>query len=130
MSAPEGSPGRPPNRLVKICLHEGVRVEGAGHVKTTWTIKQGEEWILASQYPGAQTEMMDAGPGTVWERYLELEVPVGALVVRTNSAPGQGPRRDVLSYLTRETREVARRVVRQFYRVAPNGDLTRTQETQ
>lgn len=96
-----------------------------GHARVVWFVRQGDSWLAAAQHPDAEVEELDAGPGTVWERRVELRLARGARLMRVESRPAPDASRDAMDYLTRAPRLAERRVLRQYYQVGPRGALER-----
>ena len=61
-------------------------------------------WITAAEYPGAESERRDAGPGTVWERAVTIIVPLGTELMRVETRPRQTETKDPMSYLRAEVK--------------------------
>lgn len=111
----------PPTAQVVLTTSETVAERGITRV--TWRIKEGDGWVGAAEHPGAALERVDAGPGTVWETRITIELPVGTLLTRIESRPAPYPERGVLEYLSREVRLPPRRVKKALYRVGRRGEL-------
>lgn len=111
----------PPRARVELSSSETVAERGITRV--TWRVRHGDGWIGAAEHPGAVLERVDAGPGTVWETRIAIELPVGATVMRVESRPARYPARGVMDYLSRETRLPPRRVKRTLFRVGKRGQL-------
>ncbi len=109
--------------LVEVLESESI-VAG-GTQKISWRLLKDKVWIAVSDAPGAIVESLDAGPGTVWERRIELSLELGSVLERTVSRPVPRRAKDALSYLERDTRGSAVRVSRARYRVAARGRLER-----
>ena len=100
-----------PGPRVRVELFESETIVGRGRKQVTYLLRVNDAWILASEHPGAVSERLSSGPGTVWERRLELELPVGARLCRVVSSPLSEPSRDALEYLT-DARRGPRRTTR------------------
>lgn len=94
-----------------------------GTMKTTWWVRNADSWLAAHEWPGALEKEPNARPGTIWESRLELQLPVGQLLMRVESRPAAARQRDALDYLSRETRSTARSTRRSYYRVGRRGEL-------
>jgi hypothetical protein len=108
------------SRLESVELVDSERVVPFGHARITWLVRKGDGWIRATEWPGAVTEARDAGPGTVWERAVILELATGTELVRVESRPRAEAPKDPLSYLDRRTHR-PRTTRRTRYRVEPGG---------
>jgi hypothetical protein len=118
----------PDSRLLRLELTDGEIVVPRGTRAVSWWVKKGEGWINARGWPETKVESLDAGPGTVWESRLELEVPLGTLLMRVETNPAPLERTDPFGYLERETRRARRRVVRTYFKVGRRGQLLREPE--
>jgi hypothetical protein len=115
----------PASPLTRLELTDGETVVARGTRAISWFVRKGQGWINARGWPEVKVESLDAGPGTVWECRLELEVPLGTLLMRVESHPAPLERTDPMGYLERETRRARRRVVRTFFKVGRRGALLR-----
>lgn len=115
----------PPIERVELTSSESVTERGTARV--TWRVQQGDAWSGAAEMPGATLERLDAGPGTVWETRILLELPRGTLVERIESRPAPYQHRGVLDYLSREARLPPRRVRHTLFRVGRRGELVRVE---
>jgi hypothetical protein len=88
-----------------------------------WRIEWRDGWRRAEDWPNAELEHVDPGPGTVWERRIRIRVPRGTRLERVISRPGKPVRRDAWDYLAREVRGPARAVTRTRFEVAAHGEL-------
>ncbi len=111
----------PPRERVELSSSETVTERGTA--KVSWHVKQGDGWVGAAEVVGVTQERLDAGPGTVWETRMVLELPLGTLLMRVESRPAPYQHRGVLDYLGREARLPPRRVRRSLYRVGRRGAL-------
>jgi hypothetical protein len=75
-----------------------------------------------NEHPTARVEQLDAGPGTVWERRIELDVESGTLLERLTASPVT-ERDEPLAYLERDRPRARWRKQRVEYRVGPRGEL-------
>lgn len=98
-------------RRVRVELFESERIVPRGRKKVSYVVRFRDAWVSASEHPDAEIENLSPGPGTVWERRIELGLPVGTRVCRIESAPAEDVARDALDYLT-EDRRGPRRVGR------------------
>ena len=109
-------------RAVRVELVESEHVVPYGEARVTWLVQKADGWVRATEWPSAVLEDRDAGPGTVWERAVIVELPPGTLLERVESRPRPLPRKDPLSYFDRQgARPRATRRTR--YRVDVGGRL-------
>ena len=116
------------NSPEQVELTDGEVVVARGTRAITWWVRTGDAWINARGCPGAKVEQLDAGPGTVWQCRLDLELPRGTLLMRVESHPLRTGRKDPFEYLERETRRARRRVLRTYFKVGRRGELVREPE--
>jgi hypothetical protein len=110
-------------RAHTIELVESELVGERGTRRVSWRVARADGWLAAAAWPGARSERLDPGPGTVWETRIELDLPAGTRLERVESAPVPAERRDPLDYLSAETRRARRRTRRTAYQVSPRGEL-------
>jgi hypothetical protein len=79
--------------------------------------------VAATQWPQAEVDDRDAGPGIVWERRVSLLLPVGTVLLRLETRPSRAPARSPLDYLTRELKTAERQTLRTRWIVGPRGSL-------
>ena len=123
MKAPPASPGSTKKREFRIELVGGERVVERGTSEVTWWVRRGRAWLNASEWPGAELERLEAGPGTIWETRIELELPAGSILLRVESRPGARVRRDAMDWLRSAARGASRAVRRSYFRVGRSGEL-------
>jgi hypothetical protein len=111
------------SQLESIELNDGEVVVARGTRAISWWVRKGEGWVNARGWPGAKVEQLDAGPGTVWQCRLELELPLGTVLMRVESHPVPLSRKDPFEYLERETRRARRKVRRTYFKVGRRGAL-------
>jgi len=116
-----GDSGAPP--LESVELIESEVVAGRGRKQVHYLVRFADSWMAASKHPDARVESLDPGPGTVWERRVELELPRGAQVRRIVSTPLPDPDADPLAYLTHAAPKARRRTDDTLLRVAARGRL-------
>ena len=104
---------------------ESETIVAGGTQKINWKLLKERVWISVSDTPGAVVETLDAGPGTVWERRIEMRLELGTELERTVSRPIPPRRQSALDYLEKDTRGSGRRVSRARYRVTARGRLER-----
>jgi len=107
-------------------LVDGEHVVARGSAKTTWFVRQGEGWVRAAEWGGAELERRASGPGTVWEQAIRLSLPEGTELLRVESRPVLPPTRDPLSYLENDVCTTPRATRRIVFRVLRGGRLART----
>lgn len=115
----------PPDASELVELVESEVVTGRGRRVTTFLVRLNDAWVPAREHPSARVEPIEAGPGTVWERRIELQLARGARLVRVVSEPLPEPRHDPLDYLTGAARKARRRTVRTELSVGARGRLDR-----
>jgi hypothetical protein len=111
-------------RDVKIELIEGEYIAPRGKSTLTWLIRLNDAWVHVSEWPGVEVERCQTKSGTVWQNLTRLSVPPGARLTRVESRPAPYAKRDALDYM-KSAPQVARRVLRQEFRVGGRGDLIR-----
>jgi hypothetical protein len=111
-------------RPLTIELLEGEYIAPRGTRKVTWLIKLNDAWVHVSEWSGVEVERCEAKSGVVWENRTRLVVLAGQRLERVESRPAPYQTRDALDYLKRPP-DVARRVLRQEFRVGSRGDLLR-----
>jgi hypothetical protein len=111
--------------IVAIELLQQECVVPRGTAEITWWVSHERGWISAHEWPGARTDQLDAGPGTIWQTRITLELAVGTTLMRVESRPRVEGRRDAMDYLSREVRSAAHQTVRTYHRVDRRGRLVR-----
>ncbi|RYZ01396.1 MAG: hypothetical protein EOO73_35650 [Myxococcales bacterium] len=109
---------------VSVELREGEYVAQRGTCKITWLVRLNDAWVHVSEWPAVEVERCETKSGVVWENLTRLSVAPGARLLRVESRPAPYAARDALDYLKRSP-GVARRVIRQEFRVGRRGDLRR-----
>jgi len=115
------APPAPPLELVEVIDEERIVERGTGQVN--WFVRFNDDWVHVSAWPGALSERLDAGAGTVWQSRTELRVPRGTYFMRVESRPTSYAREDPLDYLTRGTPSKSRKTRRNYYTVGRAGEL-------
>ena len=110
---------------VRVAVVESEQVVARGVRCVRWRLLGGARDANVAELPGARVESLPSAPGVVWQRRIELSLPVGARLEREVTSPGDAPRRDVLEHLERKRRGVAQRVARDRYVVLRDGRLER-----
>ena len=118
-----GSPS-PPQQTVEVIDEE--RIVPRGTAQVNWFVRLNDAWVHVSAWPGARSERLDAGAGTVWQSRTEIQVPRGARLLRVESRPNDYARESPLDYLTRGAPSKSRRLRRNYYVVGRAGDLIAT----
>jgi hypothetical protein len=93
--------------------------------RVTWLIQRDQDWLLVSEFPGAEVEQREGGPGVVWRRSVKLELPPGSKLARVESAPRRAAAKDPLAYLFGPEGNRDRETRRSFFIVSPGGKLER-----
>lgn len=107
---------------VRVQLVLGEYVAPRGHKKVSWLVRRADAWVPAGTVPGAVTESLAAGPGTIWESSVTLDLDAGAEVVRVISAP-RAEQRSVLDYLAAAPPRAESTTRRTTFRVKADGQL-------
>jgi hypothetical protein len=113
----------PPPELVEVIDEERIVERGTGQVN--WFVRLNDGWLHVSAWPGARSERLDAGAGTVWQSRTELQVPRGTYFMRVESRPSGYTREDPLDYLTRGAPSKSRKTRRNYYTAGRAGLLCR-----
>jgi len=116
----------PPLEVVEVIDEE--RIVPRGTAQVNWFVRLNDVWVHVSAWPGARSERLAAGVGTVWQSRTEIDVPRGARLMRVESRPSSYQRESPLEYLTRGAPAKSRKVRRNYYLVARQGDLVGTLE--
>ncbi len=114
-----------PRELVVLIDEELVGERGS--VKITWLVEHNDGLVPAAQSPGARSERLDAGPGVVWRSRVEVELELGAAVVRVETRP-RAARGTTLEHLTGRAKAKRPGVVRTRYVVERRGRLAPQKE--
>ncbi len=94
-----------------------------GTAQINWFVRFNDAWVHASVWEGARQERLDASAGTVWQSRTELDLPVGARLMRVESRPSDYARESPLEYLTRGAPSKRRNVRRHYFTVGRSGQL-------
>ena len=114
----------PQIQLELVEVYDEERIVERGTAEVTWFARVNDAWVHVSKFPGARSERLSAGAGTVWQSRTELDMPRGAKLMRVESRPQPYARlENPLDYLTRGTPSKARKTRRNYYRVARGGSL-------
>jgi len=114
-------PHAPPLLVIEVIDEERVAPRGTAQVN--WFVRFNDAWLHVSSWPGAVSERLEAGAGTVWQSRTEIQVPRGARLMRVESRPSGYARESPLDYLTRGAPSKSRTVRRTYYVVGRAGDL-------
>jgi hypothetical protein len=115
-----------PQEVVEVIDEE--RIVARGTAQVNWFVRLNDAWVHVSAWPGARSERLNAGAGTVWQSRTEIEVPRGARMMRVESRPSSYARESPLDYLTRGAPSKSRKLRRNYYFVGRQGDLIATPE--
>jgi hypothetical protein len=107
----------------RVELIDEESVVDHGTRRVTWFVRVGDTWQRCASVAGAKLEQLSAGPGTVWQTRIELELPRGTAVMRRVLSPTAPRPRDALSYLTRQASTTSQRVSHTYYKVRRRGTL-------
>jgi len=114
----------PPQEVVEVVDEE--RIVARGTAQVNWFVRQNDAWVHVSAWPGARSERLNAGAGTVWQSRTEIDVPRGARMMRVESRPSGYARESPLEYLTRGAPSKSRKLRRNYYFVGRHGELIAT----
>jgi hypothetical protein len=117
-------PPAPPTQIVEVVDEE--RIVERGTAQVNWFVRLNDAWVHVSSWPGARSERLAAGAGTVWQSRTELDLPGGARLMRVESRPSSYSRESPLEYLTRGAPSKSRKLRRHYYLVGRQGDLIAT----
>lgn len=111
----------PPQEVVELVDEE--RIVPRGTAQVNWFVRFNDAWLHVSDWPGARSERLEAGAGTVWQSRTAIEVPRGTQLMRVESRPSGYARESPLDYLTRGAPSKSRKLRRNYYAVGRSGDL-------
>ncbi len=114
----------PPQEVVEVIDEE--RIVERGTAQVNWFVRLNDAWVHVSAWPGARSERLNAGAGTVWQSRTEIDVPRGTRLMRVESRPSSYARESPLDYLTRGAPSKSRKLRRNYYLVGRLGDLIAT----
>ena len=117
-------PPSPPQETLELIDEE--RIVPRGTAQVNWFVRLNDAWVHVSAWPGARSERLDAGAGTVWQSRTEIQVPRGARLMRVESRPSGYARESPLDYLTRGAPSKSRKLRRNYYVVGRSGELITT----
>lgn len=110
----------------RVFLTDAATVVARGERVRVWFVRLGQGWVRAREHPEALVEELSSErgddrcpPGTVWQRSVELVLPVGTVLRSTVSAPRR-ERLSTVDYLTRGKVAKGREVTETYYRVVGN----------
>lgn len=105
-----------------ILLTDEERVVDRGTNEIKWFVRVRDAWVPAAKVEGASTELESAsGPGVVWRRHTQIELPVGTRVLRIEQRPNELVRTP-LEHLTK-SRSSPRKTQRRLYSIGMRGEL-------
>jgi hypothetical protein len=111
-------------RVVRVTLLEEEHVSGRGSTIVTWLVRKNDGWVRAAGVAGARVERLERGSGVVWRTRIELELPSGTRLLRTENRP-DARAASTLSHLTGAGRGAKTRTSRVAYRVGRDGAVER-----
>jgi hypothetical protein len=120
------TPPSPAQEVVEVIDEE--RIVERGTAQVNWFVRLNDAWVHVSDWPGARSERLNAGAGTVWQSRTEIDVPRGARLMRVESRPSGYARESPLEYLTRGAPSKSRKLRRNYYVVGRSGDLIASAE--
>ena len=115
------APPSPPQEVVEVIDEE--RIVERGTAQVNWFVRLNDAWVHVTELPGARSERLNAGAGTVWQSRTEIDVPRGARLMRVESRPSSYARESPLEYLTRGAPSKSRKLRRNYYLVGRSGEL-------
>jgi hypothetical protein len=107
----------------RVELIDEESVVDHGTRRVTWFVRVGDTWQRCGSVAGAKSEQLSAGPGTVWQTRVELELPRGTAVMRRILSPTAPRPRDAFSYLTRQGSTHSQKISHTYYKVRSRGTL-------
>lgn len=113
----------PPLCHVLVEVIDEERIVERGTAQVNWFVRLNDAWVHVSTWPGACSERLDAGAGTVWQSRTSLELPRGTYLMRVESRPSPYKRETALGYLTRGAPSKSRKTRRNYYTVGRVGEL-------
>jgi len=116
-----GDDSEPPLERVSLIDEEFVAARGSARV--VWMVKKNDGWVRASTWPGAESERLSSGPGIVWRTRVDLALPRGTLVVRSETRPDERPSSTVEHLTGGEPGRKRQRTRHQLRRVVAGGKL-------
>jgi hypothetical protein len=115
------APPSPPQEVASVIDEE--RIVERGTAQVNWFVRLNDAWVHVTEWPGARSERLNAGAGTVWQSRTEIDVPRGARLMRVESRPSSYARESPLEYLTRGAPSKSRKLRRNYYLVGRSGEL-------
>lgn len=109
--------------LVTLELSEVGAVIAGGTRTTSWRVRLDRVWRSVAEAPGAEVELQQAGPGTIWERRILVALRPGTELERVVSEPDRRGPQSPLSHLEGARQRPRRRVQRARFRVSARGEL-------
>ena len=114
---------------VRVEVVESEQVVARGVRCVRWRLWSGTRWTDVAGLPSAHVESLPSAPGVVWQRRIEISLPVGARLEREVTSPRQAQRVEVLEHLARDRRRAAQRVAKDRYVVLRDGRLERDERS-
>ena len=113
----------PCNATEVVEVIDEERIVPRGTAQVNWFVRLNDAWVHVSVWPGARSERLAAGAGTVWQSRTEIDVVRGARLMRVESQPSDYARESPLEYLIRGAPSKSRQLRRNYYRVGRLGGL-------
>jgi hypothetical protein len=107
---------------VRVEVVDEERIVQRGVSRVAWFARINDGWLLASAWPGAVVERLDAPAGTVWAHRVELSAPIGTRFMRVETRPS-GKRRAPLDYLLHGSLGARQSSTKSYYRLDGSGRL-------
>jgi hypothetical protein len=87
-------------RLFAVELLESEKVVPYGVARQSWSVSIAGRWLSAHGVPGASVKQLPNGPGSVWERIVELKLPAGTRLELKRETPRPRSTKDTFRVLT------------------------------
>ena len=109
-------------RLERVVLVEEEVVVRGRTSTVAFRVRVNDGWVRAARHETARAEQLSRGPGIVYRTRIELSLPPGAVVERTDTAqlPDSG---SALDHLVSGRKGPRTRVTRTRLVVQPGGEL-------
>jgi hypothetical protein len=106
----------------RVVLLEEEVVTGGRTRRVSFRVRVNDGWVPAKRHETAVTELLSRGPGVVFRVRIELSLPAGTVVERSDAA--QLPEsRGALEHLVSARKGTRGRVTRTRLLVHPGGEL-------
>jgi hypothetical protein len=116
-------------RVVSVQVICSEVVVSGGSRTTQWHVLDRGQWLPAHRHPSCVSKREQAGPGTVWQEALTLQLAPGTELKQLISEPLPAKRRSAFDYLRAEVRSTARRTRELHVIVGRTGKLLHGKKT-